>query len=765
MFINKIDELVNNILDDFYENVINKNLIPKEIEFIKLQKQINNILIAYFNDINDSIVAQISQNVIDKSNVNQILELIKKYVQIYVFLFLGFQYEGKHDTYVNNIIEYSKNQPAYALKINNFFQSESNQVVIKIFDLMVDMEKNRSSPLKTEFTKKYNKEFIETLFNSDPKIYKSNMHDIIKLLIFDEVYISTDKEYVQEILEQKELQSSNYTHIWVVISDQQQVDYEDIVALFTPNEINQGMADDLYNMIIEDQYKNNKTYWGSDHKVEELFKRSYFIPIVEDFLLFHKNSEIYVTNVGKATNKEFTKIKYIINKIEIASDRYNADESIKNLDQIFNPATADRDIVLINTYENLRILNKIININTSIISNNEYFNDLVDYQNYHYINYKNLNRPGFSLLLSEHNTLDAYRYINFKSSNKRKIPETRTAYDNNLNVVGVIIPSKTLVNCNPRNKISNIDDINKTINNYNTANKIMNDIVINDKKITPIYWLFDKDKDKYVPENYEIADNQTLYKNMIASFYDNLLLNVFNFVSDHIKKNKINFHQYNNILHFIDKNVISYQSSSQIVSDLLLQFWLNGSIKYINEYDTNNDIFYGFGANVINIPEITPDNSNNKMSKIVIGTRERKGFAMTKQLISSNYICQHEYTWDKIMRYRKIDPTKFSDQLFGFIQQYAIKNYEGEYICKSCNKDIHIKNYVLDGSFNNDGKFITLTTTIEIPLEDLPEYSKYKTTIKNLEKIIDRIATITNMEFLKGLSLSIIIKDRIIKKI
>ena len=55
MFINKIDELIDKILDDFYSNIIIKNKIVrdilKEVNYIKFQKDINNVIINYVSDL------------------------------------------------------------------------------------------------------------------------------------------------------------------------------------------------------------------------------------------------------------------------------------------------------------------------------------------------------------------------------------------------------------------------------------------------------------------------------------------------------------------------------------------------------------------------------------------------------------------------------------------------------------------------------------------------------------------------------------------
>ena len=89
-------------------------------------------------------------------------------------------------------------------------------------------------------------------------------------------------------------------------------------------------------------------------------------------------------------------------------------------------------------------------------------------------------------------------------------------------------------------------------------------------------------------------------------------------------------------------------------------------------------------------------------------------------------ICQHNITWDNMVAIRKKNPNKFSEMLFEFYQQYVEKNYEGDYICKSCGTQIDLKDYIVDGSYDSDGRFVSFSIPMEIPLEDIPEYEKYK---------------------------------------
>src|SRR3972149_2860255 len=105
MYINKIDELVALIIDDFY----------------------NDIITTYVKTIS---MEQIKALVNSEDNMTTIFEIIKKYIVMYLFLYIGFFYKSKTDTYINNVIEFTRNQPTYTLKIPNFFNSDSNSLII-----------------------------------------------------------------------------------------------------------------------------------------------------------------------------------------------------------------------------------------------------------------------------------------------------------------------------------------------------------------------------------------------------------------------------------------------------------------------------------------------------------------------------------------------------------------------------------------------------------------------------------------------------------
>ena len=59
-------------------------------------------------------------------------------------------------------------------------------------------------------------------------------------------------------------------------------------------------------------------------------------------------------------------------------------------------------------------------------------------------------------------------------------------------------------------------------------------------------------------------------------------------------------------------------------------------------------------------------------------------------------------------------------------------NQDQNYVCKSCKSLINVKKYILDGHFDNLRQaFITHTVNMDVNIEELPEYERFKTSIKS----------------------------------
>jgi len=127
MYISEIDDILDQTIDKFMytwiieskaKDLLNFATLVKEPNFVKFQKQINKIL-----EFAMELISQkdITKFVTKNNNISLINNLVSKYLGYYLFILIGVNYGGKVELFNNNLIEYSRNQANYSIKINNFF--------------------------------------------------------------------------------------------------------------------------------------------------------------------------------------------------------------------------------------------------------------------------------------------------------------------------------------------------------------------------------------------------------------------------------------------------------------------------------------------------------------------------------------------------------------------------------------------------------------------------------------------------------------------
>jgi len=268
--------------------------------------------------------------------------------------------------------------------------------------------------------------------------------------------------------------------------------------------------------------------------------------------------------------------------------------------------------------------------------------------------------------------------------------------------------------------------------------------------------------DKYEVVN-KISDNEHI-KILISTLYDNIIYMTINQILSHVnKKKKITLQYFEKILLHVNNKIIGFLENIDINTTLKENIYTNYIIKLEDKYDIKEDQFPGLIGEIIKLPS-APNKPKEKIPILKIQKFQKpKNIELDEIMEADQYdaICQHNITWDNISALRKKNPNKFSEQLFEFFQQYIIKNYDDDFICKSCGALVNLKNYVQEGTYDDDGRFVSFSMPMDVSIEDIPEYEKYKSTIRNLEKIIERIASISNISSLSGNSTTI--KSRIKK--
>ena len=784
MYIDGIIAILGETLDRIYEYWIenkekNKEIIQfekiiKEKNFKKYQKDINKLFGFLFIFIPEE---KISKIVTKNNNIELIKNIIKKYISYYIFLFIGLTYEGKIDDFNNNIIEYTKEQNNYDIKIDDFYTTESNSNIIKnlklineILALIGNPKKEKTEILKTFIETIDIELFIESIKSKKNKYDKFHIiiQNIIILNLFDK-----ESKSLFDTIESSELLSGEFIFIDVVYNKLDYIELLSIENILDASEVYKGIAETIYEMINEDELleiENIKKYnIDYDYKIKKLFDYKFLVPIVDDFLLYHKDYEKYEKlkdNAKQYNKRDDTKIKYIINKLNNVKEYYKNKNEIS---KIFHKPMIDKKVILINKYEDLKIILTSENILKSNSQNMDLIIDFYEYHEYPYISFKDYEKTYF--LYSNDKTIDVIRNVNFvyDVEHNFKNLQIRTTSENMfVNVIGfAIINNKNNLSCYKTDNFKMME--NKDINS--TVDKIIDDKIElsvfdnNNIEKNLYYLLFDLENQKFdIPSNYlkSVKSNDKI-KIILSYFYDkiikNIILKIKNNISEksekNIIKNEFIINQF--VRKFPD---IENKDYLELYNNLLYFIYYEHNTIIKNFYDDNDDLFKGLYNNIFEMPTYNPI-IHKKALKITINT----GLQKNKFIINKNSeevinaTCQHYISW------RKIDKNN-RDKIYEFIQQYAIRNKNDHYVCKSCSTQLDIKKYILNVKFNiKTHKFEDYDVSVSGTLEDLVEYSKFSNGIKYIDNRIDRISNIINIFSLKGNDFSAKARRKIMVKI
>lgn len=481
VFINSIDKLIDSSLDNFFkyfiikDNSIFSSKLKKEKNFLKYQQQINELISDYITNVNKEDIKKI---VNEENNVIKIINIIKRYVAYYMFLFISFFYKGDHREYMANLTEFTKHQSTTNFKIPDFFNAENNSTISKfgiLLHLTIELlkmdESTRKTKLKDEIMKKkymgsvlflnsLDKDFVKK--NFDTNLNENNLaHNMIKTLIFKSLYNDSERPKIHEILSSVEKIQGEYIYIDIVVQTGIKTDYKTLENLLDADEIRKGKAKQVYEFMESYTEQEEKDLLTIDQKILYLIEGKFITPITEDFLRYNKDSERSDKEIDlsgqnktdKKTKKEDTKLKYIVTKIEKASELYSnvSPDQKKEIDGYFYPPLVERRAILFNDNDELKILNKLEIAGQHAIEQNEYYSDLLHYRLYPYINFKNFSGNGVTVQLNK--TIEAVRSASFEFMNlphvKNSQLQVRTGSSNyHLNIVGLIFnPTKTALQC------------------------------------------------------------------------------------------------------------------------------------------------------------------------------------------------------------------------------------------------------------------------------------------------------------------------------
>ena len=789
MFINQIDELFDITLNNFFEFLYKKdtfNKFNKDSNFVIYQKDILVLI--------DEFIKKIPHNKILKAvkyenNIDYIINIIKRYCAFYIYLGIGYYYNESRDLFVTNIIESSKVQKNNIYQIQNFFNSNNNSKIINFFTdiknikMLCDfktMDKIKiiinNNPLKfnniNNLFLELSEEYVINNF-----LIKDNFHNILKTIIFKEIYLKEEKIEINQLLNDIEKEKGEYKYIEIIVSNKNKiVDFNVIQKFLTIKELKLGLDETIYNYIFEMQEIKDITIKKNKDFINFLFENKIIIPITEEFLRYHKDFKKY--EVENDDKKDDSKINYVINKLSNVINYYSpiVEKNIKlkqEINKYFYKNLDPRMVILFNDNEEIKIIQKLLISDNS--SDNDLLIELNNFRKYSYINFKYSNNDF--IRLRTRNTIDAIRLINLKKKNE--YIETRIGHSNiDLKVVGIAFNSSRL-NMNKSKKtptplecffvkdLINVTDITKKKNGFMSFIKVFEKVItVENSKL--YYWIFNNKTDipkldKHV--DYDENNIENNFKIMLAEIYNIWLNTIKNkFLNYTNKLEKINIWNLDYLFNVYKKKYFNFDLHPDIKNQIINEVLLKKFIELpITEDDTDN-IIPGMRNKIIELPRINI--IKNKKSIIILNDNKKIIEDNIKE--NSNAICNHYIKWDNLSKLSKTTKQDLNQLVFEFVKKYVMENEKGQRICKSCNELLLLDKYIYEGTYIKEiDQFMTTSMIIHEKLTDLPQYLNLKKTINTLGKNLEKIAYICDLFYYLGNDLvfklhrKIVIKDTI----
>jgi len=515
MYINKIDNLLDNLINKFNLFLEKKNiykLILKTINFVSLQNDFLMLIKEFVNS--ENIKIQIENILKNKNNSIYIFEIIKRYLAYYIYLSISYFYTESRDLYITNIIESSKDQKNATFKIDNFFNSDNNSKLINFFNDIKNLlsviklsksidkikEQLNNNPIKFDSTIKLIKilgeEHIINYFLID-----DNRHNILKTLIFKIIYFKEERNEVINIIYNDDETEFKYIDI-VQSKETKLVDFFILQKFLTINQIKSGLSEEIYSYLEENRLEKELNIKENIDFVNFLFQNKIIVPITEEFLRYHDDNEKYDTsslvNQNEIKERDATKIKYIIDKINkirnLHSLMYKNNQKLKiNALNEFNKKEKEKDAITFNDNEDKKIIQKLQESEKTL--DLDLLADLENIRKYAYVNYKDFSKDGFKIRPKK--LVKCIRYSNIIHKNEKKKLDLRMGNDSlDINVIGIALNYKKIsLDCLKLSNLVNVKDITKSENGFESFQKILNNEDLRNKNIL-YYWLFDLNNDK-----------------------------------------------------------------------------------------------------------------------------------------------------------------------------------------------------------------------------------------------------------------------------
>lgn len=785
IYINSIDECVDNIIDSFNFDILDDKKIKKEIRSTDYILNKFNVILEKTNKLIDEKVIKYKINdiVTNTDNYKKIIDILTDYVLLYFFFNLSSYLQL--DTIINLLNKLSNKYQINFFKNKYLAQYSIYYEYIKdyhtVFENLSAIGIGNKNKIDQQFVDQY-KHIVssinaigEDIILQITKDKEYLDHNILKIIIFREIYLKEDKLLILKILESEELNSAEFKYIEIVDSKYDMIDYATIESLFDIKDIKKGLAEEVYQMVNDYEMIKFIRDFNIDTKINYLFSKGILIPITDEFLRYHKDSELYdkssssskIDPKEKVTKKGDTKIRYIVTKVNKVKDYYNpkvqADPTLKSeIEKYFYQPLMYRKAIIINDLEEVSILRKLELQGKLMTEANEFYEDLKQIRTYPYIEFKFTNKDSFSF--KANSTVDAIRYCNFEYKDDPKFPnigktelQYRVINDTmKANIVGVAMPRFNLVDNKhtiiPCHQVKDTYNVSKLHNNsFAVISRKLRKLFSNDKKYSKLlYWLFDRKNDTIKLElfdNINLLPKDDYIKLLLGKIYDEIV----NITYD-MAFNKINSYQYidmntaRNILRNLESKLVLIPRQSRQYAEIMKFIYYIKAISKIDIYDKNEDKIFGVDSQFIKLPKIVLEKI--ALHIIHISKTELLTDKTDESDMYEGFSCQHIITWGNILRFKKTDPNKFNQELYNFIKKYVTENKDGDFVCKSCYQMVDLRKYTTEIYPGSDS--IAISYGLETELETIPEYTKYTRAIKNMEKILEKICYSSNISYFVG---------------
>ena len=763
------DGILDKILDNFFTHLNTNNFftqILKDKNFVRFQPIITNTI--------DTFIKNNIKHIQIKNKSNDIQDIIT-FLYYYIFIGISYHYEGGRDTFITNLVEISKNQSKSKTKITDFFNSISNGHIIHYYSIIknileliplktIDRIKLSliNAPIKFQSTIDFIKLLGENFVINRIIENKEHFHILVKSIIIKDIYFLKHRNNLISIIDKDTDDDAEYTYITVVSSiADKMIDFTTIEKILSPQQIRQGMAFDIYNFLLDYRTRAADYIQNRDKNIDYLFTKKILTPITEDFLRFHKSTEKYQS--GDKISKDDTKAKYIISKLNKIKNYYSPNLienpqlklNVKNM--FYNPLF-DRLATLVNVPEDVRIINKLKEVETKDVD--DIINDMDILTKYAYLNFNHFSKDGFKIRTSL--PVEAIRYINLNPKYNPSYLETRVGDEIiDFNVVGVVFNKNKLPPDIIKSKNLKLPKDNSTYQDF--LDKISKDINKDNDEL--FYWLFDINNDKLDMEFYENAldnDKEKVIHIFLQDFHHKYYQLLLQKIKKDIKNKNINNHfLLYKLIKFYDDNYAQLSREPDVYNQII-HFFNKHMIKNIDiTPDIIDQLIPGKNDNIIKLPIVKIDKQISKTIMV-----QDKDTTTDIIPIEDKAICVHHLIWKELIEMNSRDIDTFNQKIFDFLKLYITENKNSDYVCKSCNEIINIQKYQITGTFVEElDTFMTTAVGVSQALEKIPKYRSFARTIRNLDRVIENIGINSNIKIFVGndpiikLRRKLIIKD------